>query len=353
MGKKGSQLHFLCSLPSGDIDVGSMTDIREAAAQSLAVMWDILYAVDASTSMGEPSSVGGGELKVEAVKKGIQHVVSGPAFPHGSRVGVMAFRAPTKAMGMIVDSKQEMTQRVLPLTLISELHDNPVILRDALDTMKVGGATPTGEGLKAAVETVHDVPDDGHKRIKKVILVTDEKSNFGPKPESILDGKLVRRAIVDVVAIEKAGDRKAFEMLTSRSGGRLTVVNDAATLALALDPKIPYTQGRQGIPLIDEAERVLNTLKVTDREGPSYRGLVMAVAAVRTKTGQRLQETVALVGEARADLDLAVAAAVNDPKWPTMSMKEFADRVWSKGADLAKLQDLEDAYRKAIGLLSA
>ncbi|MDG6954582.1 MAG: hypothetical protein JRN33_06345, partial [Nitrososphaerota archaeon] len=57
-------------------------------------------------------------------------------------------------------------------------------------------------------------------------------------------------------------------------------------------------------------------------------------------------------GQARGDFDLVLSAATGDPKFPVMPMKEFADRVWSMGAELAKLQALEDAYRRAIGPLA-
>lgn len=316
-------------------------------------MWDVLYAVDASTSMGEEAKSPSGVpyVKIQAVKEGIQQVVKGFPFPYGSRVGVMGFRAPTKAMGMMIDSSKEMTQKVLPLTSVSELLDRADMLRDSLDSMNVGGATPTGEGLRAAVDILHEIPDGPRKRIKKVILVTDDKSNVGPKPDAILDQKLIRRTMIDVVAIEKANDRKVFETLTSRSGGRLTVVSNTTGLALALDPKIPYADPGAPNALLVEAERVASVLKDTAKSAPSFAGLAAAGSAVRARLEQKLQDTVSLEGQSRADYDLVLSAALNDPKFPTMSMREFADRVWSRGAELAKLQTLEDRYRRAMASL--
>jgi hypothetical protein len=318
-------------------------------------LWDVLYAVDASTSMGEEAKTPSGVsyVKIQAVKEGVQQAVKGFPFPHGSRVGVMGFRAPTKAMGMMIDSSKEMTQKVLPLTPVSELLARPDLLRDALDSMGVGGATPTGEGLRAAVDMLHEAPDGPLKRIKKVVLVTDDRSNVGPKPDAILDQKLIRRTMIDVVAIGRANDRKVFEALTSRSGGRLTIVSSAAAMAQALDPKIPYADPGAPNALLVEAERVASVLKATDRSAPSYAGLAAAGSAVRVRLEQRLQETVSLEGQARADFDLVLSAALNDPKWPVMSMREFADRVWSRGAELAKLQALEERYRLAMGSLPA
>ena len=287
------------------------------------------------------------------MKKGIVQLVSGSAFPHGARFGVLAFRAPTKALGMMVDSSKGMTQLVLGLTPVADYRGKSDSLKEILDGMKVGGATPTGEGLKAAVQALRDPPDTPRRRIKKVVLVTDDKSNFGPRPDSVVDAALVRGAMVDVVAIEKAGDLRAFETLVRRSGGRMTVVNDAAGLAMALNPNIPYVGQPAENLLLVEAERVASVLKLTGKSDPSYKGLVAAAVAVRSRLQQKLQETVELEGQARADLDLALSGAASDPKWPTMSMREFADRVWSRGADLAKLQALEEAYRQAVTLLPA
>jgi hypothetical protein len=214
--------------------------------------------------------------------------------------------------------------------------------------MKVGGATPTGEALKRGVEVLHSGPDAAHRRIKRLVLVTDEKSNVGPKPEAILDPALVRSAIVDVVAIGSGADRKTLGALASRTGGRFVQVSTAPELAVALNPKIPYSDPPVPIPVIDEASRVFELLKSTDRKAASYQGVAAAARAVTAKLEQRLQETSSLVGQARADLDLVISAAMRDPKWPSMSMKEYSERVWSRGADLSKLQEVEDRYRRAL-----
>lgn len=318
-------------------------------------MWDVVYAVDASSSMGDEtkSKSGGPYVKIEGVKEGIQLTVKGASLPFGSRVGVMGFRAPTKALGMMIDANQDIAQYLLPLTPVGSLLTNPALLRDSLDKLKVGGATPTGEGLKKAVEMLYSGPEETRKRIKKVILVTDEKSNAGPKPDAILDAKLVRRAIVDVVAIGPATDRKILEALATRTGGKFVQVGTAAELSVALNPRIPYSDPQPENALIVEGKRVAEVLKATDKSAASYAGLVAAAGAVKAKMEQRLQETVSLEGQTRGDVDLVISAATNDPKWPAMSMREFADRVWSRAADLARLQSLEESYRRAIAALPA
>ena len=312
-------------------------------------MWDILYVIDASTSMGEPVKLQGGEglTKVEVVKRGMMQVLASSAFPFDSRVGVMGFSAPTKAMGMMVDEKKDMVQKIIPLTNILEIKRDPARFRGSLDTLAIGGATPTGEGLRAAVEQVHE-DSEGRKRIKKIILVTDERSNVGPKPETILDARLVRRTIADVVTLGAAVDKKTFEALTARSGGKFTIVYDVPSLVSALNPRIPYTEDVPVNPLLAEAERVASVLKTTSKTDASYQGLAAAAAAVRQRVEVKLQEVISLEGQARADLDLVVSAATSDPKWPTMSMREFADRVWSRGADLEKMQAIEAGCREAI-----
>ena len=317
-------------------------------------MWDILYLIDASASMGGPSKLKGskGEPKIEVVKKAIAQVAAGHLLPYGSRVGVMAFRAPTKALGMMVDTKQAMIQEPLQLTPIQQLQAVPGRLTEALNSLQIGGGTPTGEGLRAAVEMLHRADNLG-ARIKLTTLVTDGKSNFGPTPESRLEAGLARKAIINSVAVEKTSDRGTFETLAARSGGKFSLAGDVPTLVSALDPRIPYAGVGEPDPLIGEAERVSRILKMTDKSSPSYGGLVLAAEAVRQKMDRRLRDLTALEGEAATALDSVVKAALNDPKWPRMSMKEFADRVWSTGADLSKFQAQKYAFRRAMGSLSA
>ena len=317
-------------------------------------MWDILYLVDASTSMGEASKLRGaaGEPKIKLVKNAIVRLSTGPLLPYGSRVGVMAFRAPTKAFGMMVDTKQAMIQEPLQLTPVQELRVHPEILTRALDSMIVGGGTPIGDGLKAAAEMLHRFGEPG-TRIKLTRLVTVGKSNFGPRPESLLESGLARKTIVNLVAVEKASDKRAFETLAARTGGKFSLAGDVPGLVTALDPRIPYIDAGEPDPLIVEAERVSKVLRMTDKSSPSYKGLVLAVDAVREKLGRKLRDLVTLEAGAIADLNSVVKAAQSDPKWPRMSMKEFADRVWSTGADVSKFQAQKDALKRALDSLPA
>lgn len=313
-------------------------------------MWDVLYAIDASTSMGEEARSKGGApfVKMTAVKEGIVQVVRGAPLPYGARVGVMGFRAPTKALGMMLDSKQDIVQTVLPLSPVTELKKDLDGLGRKLDEIRVGGATPTGEAMKRAAQALRDVGEERRPRIRKLVVVTDEKSNVGPKPEEVLDASLVRAAMVDVVAIGSGTERKAFERIASRTGGRFTEVGTAAELWVALNPRIPYSDPAPPGPLIGEAERIAGVLKATDRKSASYEGVAAAAAAVLERAEAKLQDVVSVEGQARGDFDLVLAAAMNDPKWSSMSMREYADRVWSSGAELCKLQAAEEQYRACV-----
>lgn len=313
-------------------------------------LWDVLYAVDASTSMREslkPKS-GGPFTKVEGVKEGIAQVVARVPLPYGARIGVMAFRAPTKALGMVLDSSKDIIQHVLSFTPVNELAADPALLRGKLDSLQVGGATPTGEALLRAIDVLSADSDAPRKRIKKLVMVTDDKSNVGVKPEALLDVKLLRKAIVDVVWVGSGGDRKALELLASRSGGKFFQAWTQTELAVALNPRIPYVEHPPASPLLEEAERVSAVLKETDRASASYAGIEAAARAVRGKLDRKLQEAVSLEGQARGELDLVISAARNDPKWPTMYMREYADRVWSRGADLSRFQGAAERYRQAL-----
>lgn len=317
-------------------------------------MWDVLYAIDASTSMGGEAKprTGPPYVKMEAVKEGITQVVKALPFPYEARVGVIGFSAPTKALGMMVDSKQDIVQEAQVLTPVSKLRGDLAGLTEALNKIRVGGATPTGEAMQRAADLLRQDSGERRPRIKKMVVVTDEKSNVGPRPAEILDADLVKRAMVDVVAIGGPADRKSFERIASRTGGKFAQVNTAPELSVALNPGIPYSDPLPPNPLLSEAERVAEVLKGTDKNSASYQGMVSAGAAVRERLMAKLQETISVEGQARGDADLVVSAAMGDPKYPTMSMREYADRVWSRCAELSRLQILEEAYRAAIASLS-
>ena len=316
-------------------------------------MWDVVYVLDASTSMGKESRLVGsdGSPTIEAVKRAIVEAVRTIRFPFGSRVGVVGYRAVTKSGGLRLDMSQEMVQEVLPLTAVKDLVASPERLRDTLDQLKVGGATPTGEGIKGAIELLYTTPDEGRKRIKRLILVTDERSNAGPNPEKMLDSKLARRAIIDVIAIGSEADRRFFHLLASRTGGRFTLVNSASDLPRAFDPGIPYSDSGPSDPLLEEADRVSKVLAATDPSSSSFPGISNAARAVVERLTANLGKLIILENQSKVEFDLALSGATNDPKWPVMSMREYSDRIWSRAAEFLKLQALDVAYRAAIDSL--
>jgi Mg-chelatase subunit ChlD len=313
-------------------------------------MWDVLYAIDASTSMGEETKnrVGAPFVKMDAVKDGILRAVSPSVFPFGARVGVMAFRGQTRALGTMLDSSKDVAQELLSLTPVVNLWANPAILRDSLDALRVGGMTPTGEGLRRALEMIYPLPREQKERIKNVILVTDESSNAGRSPDGLLDAGAARRAMVDVVYLGKRRGRKSLESIARKTGGKYTEAEDPFELSAVLKPTIPYIGGHEPDPLLMEAERVSAVLKATEQSSVTHNGVSEAVADVRAKVEQKLRELVLLEGKARANADLVVSGTTHDAKWPTMSMREFADRVWSSVADLERLEALSERHRRAL-----
>lgn len=316
----------------------------------LRKLWDVLYAVDASASMRDSFKPKSGKpfVKVEGVKEGIRQVMRAVPFPFESRVGVVAFRAPTKTLGMVLDSRRDIIQDLTGLVPASRLSSDLDAFQQKLDRLEVGGGTPTGEALLRGVQMLNSGVPETRPRIKKLVMVTDDKSNVGAKPETTLDAKLVRTVIVDVVSIGSTRDRRTFELLASRTGGKFSQVSTPTELAMALDPRIPYLKRPAPNPILEEAERVAEVLKETGEGSASRAGIEAAVGAVRERLEQKLQEAISLEGQARGELDMVVTAAMKDPKWPKMSMREYADRVWSRGADLSRFQTAAEDYRRAL-----
>jgi hypothetical protein len=312
-------------------------------------MWDILYAIDASTSMGEIGKPKSGDtfVKVDAAKDAFVEVLGNVPFPFGARVGVLGFRAPTKARGMMLDRSQEFYQELIPLTSVDVLRSDPR-LRERLDGLRVGGATPTGEALEKVVQVLHSADQGPVKRIKKAVLVTDATANTGKDPKDVLKEGLSRQVIVDVVSIGNNTDRKTFEFLTRRTGGTFTQVMAPKELAAAFDPRIPYVEAPRLDLQLTEAERVSTALKGTNRGSASYPGIAKAAADVKASLERRLREIISLEGEARTEADVVVAAALRDEKASRMSMKEYSDRVWSACAELAKVEAQRARYERAL-----
>jgi von Willebrand factor type A domain len=316
-------------------------------------MWDVLYAIDASSSMADKRKSRSGLTysKIESVKQAIVDVVQAGSIPPGCRLGVMAFRAPTKAKGLLLDSSQGKVQQVQSLTPVEDLRGNQAALASRLSWIQVGGATPTTDGLEGAFELLYAAKEDGPKRIKKIVLVTDEKSNVGPKPEVMLDANVVRRAMVDVVAIGRRTHNEAFQALTAKTGGRFTIVDDQSELREALDPRIPPIGEPKPEPILGEAMRILTILELTSQTSASYDGVFEAARAVRERLEKRLKQVSMVEEQTKGEFNIMVSQmGTGDAAFKT-SMKSYADRVWPRASEILRLQATEAEIKQVIGHL--
>lgn len=86
-------------------------------------MWDILYAIDASSSMADEhrSPRGTSFVKIDFGRETIVGLLGGGQLPFGSRLGVMTFQAPTRLGGMFLKGGEDMTRTVIPIAPVEAL----------------------------------------------------------------------------------------------------------------------------------------------------------------------------------------------------------------------------------------
>ena len=201
-------------------------------------MWDIIYAVDASSSMADShrSTKGTSFVKIDLVRKAIVDLLGGGVIPYGSRLGVFTFNAPTRAGGLLLMGGVEMWKSVVPFTMIYGLTLDGVA--EKLAAIQVAGATPTGLAIEEGLKQLYAADDGPLRRIKKLVMITDEKSNVGPRPERVVDDEAAGKAIIDVIAIGGKINREALEKLTAKTGGKLFVVESYEGLLGAIKPRM-------------------------------------------------------------------------------------------------------------------
>ena len=137
-------------------------------------MWDIIYAVDASSSMADShrSTTGSSFVKIDLVRKAIADLLGGGIIPYGSRLGVFTFNAPTRAGGMFLKGGEEMTKTVVPLTMIDGLTKDGVA--EKLAAIQVAGATPTGRAVEEGRTRLYAAGGGSRRRIKRLVRLRDE-----------------------------------------------------------------------------------------------------------------------------------------------------------------------------------
>ncbi|MDE1854272.1 MAG: VWA domain-containing protein [Thaumarchaeota archaeon] len=313
-------------------------------------MWDVLYAIDASSSMGEShSSRRGRFVKIDSVKRSIGDLLKAGDFPYGSRLGVLTFQAPTRAGGIFLAGGQEMVKVVLPLTRTDALTREDIEAK--LSKIQVSGATPTGIAIEEGLRQLYGSDEGQMKRIKKLIMITDERSNVGPKPEKVVSDEVAVRAIIDVIAIGGKVNRETLEKVTKKTGGKFTVVEGADELYAAMKPSIEIRGLGVDEGLLAEAADASKELEARKAGGAAsmeYRQALEKARQVRARVNKRLAEVLMLKSASDSEVELLASQLEKG-----LPMKEYAAKVWPRASELEQVEKIEKELRKAMDRLAA
>lgn len=312
-------------------------------------MWDILYVVDASSSMAEAYGAKGESfVKMESVKRSLEELIRQKAFPFGSRVGLITFNARTRAGGMFLAGDQEMVREIVPLA------DAGSMGRDALDAqlakIEVSGATPTGEGIEGGLKALYAADDGPVKRIKKLVVITDERSNVGPKPEKVVNDEVAAKAIIDIIAVGGKVNRGAYEKVAAKTGGRFAVVEGAGSLFDAMSPAMEKVGLGDDRALLEEAAKAAQRLEASRKSGTNsmeYRQALEWARMTRARVNKRLMEVLILKeGSEKIVKELAAQAQAGLP------MKDYAAEVWPKASQMEQIREVESRLKGAMEKLA-
>jgi hypothetical protein len=314
-------------------------------------VWDILFAVDASSSMADShkSESGTSFVKIALVTQTIANLLNGGELPYGSRLGVMTFQAPTRMGGMFLAGSKEMTKVVVPLTPIGEMTRG--WFEGRLATIAVSGATPSGIAIEEGLKVIYAAQDGPVRRIKKLVMITDERSNVGPRPEKVVDDEVAARAIIDVIAIGGKVNRETLEKVAAKTGGKFMVVESAEELLAAMKPRIdvPGLGVDQGLLSdVKRAELELERGRALGTGSMEYRQALEGARGVRARANKRLMEVMML--RAQADSDVRVLASQLEKGMP---MVDYARRVWPRASELDQAEKVEKELRAAMERLAA
>ncbi|MDG6990955.1 MAG: VWA domain-containing protein [Nitrososphaerota archaeon] len=313
-------------------------------------MWDILYAIDASSSMADThrSPRGTSFVKIDLVWKTIASLVDGGLLPFGSKLGVMTFQAPTRAGGIMLKGGGEMTKMAVPIAPIEAMTKDSVTAK--LSTVQVGGATPSGIAIEDGLKRLYAADDGPVKRIKKLVMITDEKSNVGPKPEKVVTDEVAVRAIIDVIAIGSKINRETLEKVAAKTGGKFMVVESAEELLQAMRPRIDVRGLGVDASLLDdvgEAEKGLREERALGTSSMEYRQALDVARQVRARANKRLMEVMMLRSQADADVKLLVSQLEKG-----MPMQDYARRVWPRASELDQAEKVEKELKSAMDRLA-
>ena len=313
-------------------------------------MWDILYAIDASSSMADRhrATTGTSFVKMNLVTETIVNLLSGVELPFGTRLGVMTFQAPTRAGGMFLKGGEEMTKMVIPITFIDA--QTKAGMEGSLAAIKVGGATPSGIAIEEGLRQLYAITDGPVKRIKKLVMITDEKSNVGPRPERVVSDDVAVRAIIDVIAIGSKVDRGTLERVASKTGGKFMAVESAEELLQAMKPRIAVRGLGVDAGLLADVMRSELDLENGKKLGTmsmEYREALAVARQVRARASKRLMEVMML--RSQADAEVKVLASQLEKGMP---MQDYARRVWPSASELDQAEKVEKELKGAMDKLA-
>ena len=323
---------------------------KNSAQPTRAPLWDILYAIDASSSMADvhKSPRGTSFVKIDLVRQTIVNLLDGGQLPFGSKLGVMTFQAPTRLGGMMLKGGGEMTRMVVPPTRIEALSKTE--MESALSRVELGGATPTGLAIEEGARQLHASPDGPVKRIKKLVVITDEKSNVGPKPEKVVNDELAQKSIIDVIAIGAKINRETLEKVASKTGGKFMIVESAEELLQAMKPRIEVRGLGVDASLIEsvaKAEKDVQEGRAKGEASFEFRQALEEARQVRAKANKRLIEVLMIRAQADADVRTLVSQLQEG-----MPMQEYARRVWPRASELDQAEKVEKELRSAMDRLA-
>ncbi len=313
-------------------------------------MWDILYAVDASSSMADThkSPRGTSFVKMDLVRQTIVDLLSGGQLPFGSKLGVMTFQAPTRAGGMFLKGGEEMTKMVIPLSPIEA--ETKASMTAMLAKIQVSGATPSGIAIEEGLKQLYAVNDGPVKRIKKIVMITDEKSNVGPKPERVVNDEVAQKAIIDVIAIGEKINKDTLSKVATKTGGKFMVVESAEELLVAMKPRIDVRGLGVDETLLADVKKAEMGLDQGKKDGTASMGYHQALDVarqVRARANKRLMEVMMI--RSQADSEVRVLTAQLEKGLP---MQEYARRVWPRASELDQAEKVEKELKSAMDRLA-
>ena len=287
-------------------------------------------------------------VKIDLVRQTIVNLLSSGELPFGSRLGVMTFQAITRAGGMFLKGGEEMTKAVVPLTQLDALTREG--MTESLAAIRVSGATPSGIAIEEGLRQLYAPGDGPVKRIKKLVMITDEKSNVGPKPEKVVSEEVATKAIIDVIAIGGKINRETLERVASKTGGKFMVVESAEELLTAMKPRIDVRGLGIDATLLEDVAKAEHGLEIGKALGTSsmeYRQALDAARQARAKANKRLIEVLMVKAQADADMKLLVSELEKG-----LPMQEYARRVWPRASELDQVEKVEKELRGAMEKLA-